>query len=647
MHRNNPTTQYSEPDDDEEWPFSVWHWMLPFILFLIFDKWASKLDDIKIDIRNMTQEVNDKETSRNLDAIYIPVDIAANLQKENQQLKKAIGCKFDGQRLLQIAKGSVEQKLLSYPENPDLLSREYHIFSRAYILLSGLQKLQEPRKEIWAKVSGQLRQDLSKITHSVCYASAQLEDLTREAKTFNKPTLRQLQKLSVATCILCQASRSNAHNLNELVDQLGVQLSLIESTTNRASGLFRDIFATKPGVTILWKYWMAEGVMTEDELDSYEAGRMMIGRNNQVGHGGMDEDFRDLIAYLLRSDSKPAVMLNLSVSQGLMLSSATFVSWIIGVIIYRLYFHPLAKFPGPKIAACILVLVQLGQWYYVHNISDLHRKYGDVVRSASNELSFRSPVALKDIYNHVSKDRPMFLKSETFYTVDPSIPRPDIVFTRDPQDHRLQQRSLAHAFSAKALRDNEESVQFHVKLVLERLAQNAGPGTGGANMSEVFNWLTFDVIDIHTTEKVKKRIGMGNSRDREDFFAYILRKESGNQDLVHLREQAKVLVIAGSETTANLLAATIYYLLKNPEKLANLQAEVRSVFSSRDDITGLRIFPPVPFGLPRVCTGATIDGHYVPKGVVVSVDGFATTHDERNFTRPDEFLPERWIGEGF
>ncbi|KAF5670172.1 isotrichodermin C-15 hydroxylase (cytochrome P-450 monooxygenase CYP65A1) [Fusarium circinatum] len=363
-------------------------------------------------------------------------------------------------------------------------------------------------------------------------------------------------------------------------------------------------------------------------------------------------------------------MLNLSVSQGLMLSGATFVSWIIGVVIYRLYFHPLARFPGPKIAACseFWFLYNWASGYYVHNISDLHRKYGDVVRTASNELSFRSSVALRDIYNHVSKDRPTFLKSDNFYTVDPTT------------------------------------------------WANAGPGTGGANMSEVFNWLTFDVIgdltfgesfdslnqwrpsewvtwilgfissltllpfinrfkipmtlavsvmpsylkekiDILTTEKIKKRIGMGNSHDREDFFAYFLRKESDNLDLVHLREQAKVLMIAGSETTASLLSATSYYLLKNPEKLVNLQAEVRSVFSSRDDITGdavahlpylngvieegLRIFPPVPFGPPRVCTGATIDGHYVPKGVVVSVDGFATTHDGRNFTRPYEFLPER------
>ncbi|KAF4958367.1 hypothetical protein FGADI_2533 [Fusarium gaditjirri] len=75
-------------------------------------------------------------------------------------------------------------------------------------------------------------------------------------------------------------------------------------------------------------------------------------------------------------------------------------------------------------------------------------------------------------------------------------------------------------------------------------------------MSEVFNWLTFDII------------------------------ESDNLDLVHLSEQSKLLMITGSGTTANLLAATTHYLLKNPDKLANLQAEVRSAISSRDEITG-------------------------------------------------------------
>jgi cytochrome P450 len=75
-------------------------------------------------------------------------------------------------------------------------------------------------------------------------------------------------------------------------------------------------------------------------------------------------------------------------------------------------------------------------------------------------------------------------------------------------------------------------------------------------------------------------------------------------------------------------------LLKNPEVLEKLKTEVRSVFASSGEIDGentkkllylnavveegLRIFPPAPFGLPRVCPGAMIDGFWVRKGVCPS-----------------------------
>ncbi|RGP81044.1 hypothetical protein FLONG3_833 [Fusarium longipes] len=384
--------------------------------------------------------------------------------------------------------------------------------------------------------------------------------------------------------------------------------------------------------------------------------------------------------------------------------------WIAYTIIYRLYFHPLAKFPGPKLAACSQLWF-IRVWcsgLHVRRMEEVHRKYGDVVRISTDELSFRSANAWRDIYNHTSKDKALFPKSEYLYASNPSISRPSIVFARDPHDHRLQRKALSHAFSAKALKDNEEPVQYHVKLLIDRLGKHAGPETGGVNMSNVFNWLTFDIIgelafgesfdsvmnweasiwvslllgfiyqstflpllnrfsiplsfftsiipksfrenlELHdkmTMEKVDRRILMGDSRDREDFFAHILRKGSGGLDRIHLREQAKLLTVAG-----------------NPDKMAKLQNEIRSKFSSQDEITGdstgnleylnavieesLRLFPPVPFGLPRVCTGGMIDGNYVPAGTVVSVDSWATTHDERNFSRPNEFLPERWIGEGF
>ena len=97
--------------------------------------------------------------------------------------------------------------------------------------------------------------------------------------------------------------------------------------------------------------------------------------------------------------------------------------------------------------------------------------------------------------------------------------------------------------------------------------------------------------------------------------------------------------------------------------MAQLQKEITSAFTSYDEITGdataklpylqavidegLRMYPPVAFGLPRVSPGTTVSGHWVPPGTSVSTHPWATQHDPRYWHDPDTFLPERWIGEGF
>lgn len=59
---------------------------------------------------------------------------------------------------------------------------------------------------------------------------------------------------------------------------------------------------------------------------------------------------------------------------------ATSFAYLIGLVIYRLYLHPLAKFPGPKLAAITLWyefyhdVVRGGQ--YVFKIDELHKTYG-------------------------------------------------------------------------------------------------------------------------------------------------------------------------------------------------------------------------------------------------------------------------------
>lgn len=57
-----------------------------------------------------------------------------------------------------------------------------------------------------------------------------------------------------------------------------------------------------------------------------------------------------------------------------------FIAYCIWVIIYRLYFHPLAKFPGPKLAAATglyeIAWDYFGHGAYLFHCEQLHKKYG-------------------------------------------------------------------------------------------------------------------------------------------------------------------------------------------------------------------------------------------------------------------------------
>lgn len=93
--------------------------------------------------------------------------------------------------------------------------------------------------------------------------------------------------------------------------------------------------------------------------------------------------------------------------------------------------------------------------------------------------------------------------------------------------------------------------------------------------------------------------------------------------------------------------------------------EIRSTFPSEQQINyegvqklpymnacieeGLRVHPPVPTGLLRTVPkgGDTIDGYWVPEGTSVAVGGWAASHNAKNFSDPDSFIPERWLGDGY
>lgn len=86
-----------------------------------------------------------------------------------------------------------------------------------------------------------------------------------------------------------------------------------------------------------------------------------------------------------------------------------------------------------------------------------------------------------------------FLKSRWYEQDEPRITR-----IRDPVVHGQQRRALAHAFSARALRDQEMVVHQYVKQLLEQLSRLGAGGEKPVDATDAFNWLTFDVIGKFT-----------------------------------------------------------------------------------------------------------------------------------------------------
>ena len=136
-----------------------------------------------------------------------------------------------------------------------------------------------------------------------------------------------------------------------------------------------------------------------------------------------------------------------------------------------------------------------------------------------------------------------------------------------------------------------------------------------------------------TEAKVQSRIQKGS--DRSDFLSNVLKHDGTEKGMTidELVSNSYVLIIAGSETTATLLSGVTYYILTIPGVFDKLKAEIRNAFSSEDEISwsavnqlkytlavlneGLRMYPPVPFGFPRMVEGdgAFICGKWVPGGV--------------------------------
>ncbi|KAI9369063.1 cytochrome P450 [Aspergillus egyptiacus] len=402
------------------------------------------------------------------------------------------------------------------------------------------------------------------------------------------------------------------------------------------------------------------------------------------------------------------------------------VLYVVVQCIYHLYISPLRKFPGPKIAA----VSRLPQSFHalrgdmVTWIQGLHDTYGDVVRIGPDELSYTSSEAWKTIYGHAVGGMKTMEKDQRFLG-PPFFSAPDII--RAPgADHSRFRRNFSHAFSERALREQEPLIRHYVDMLVAKLGQDAREKPDGAvELVHLYNYTTFDIMGDLTfgepldllketgkntawvatvftgikasalrrvtryypvlgsifnafipasmtagqkahiancVQRVDTRVE--KQTDRPDIWGLIMnQKEELRLSREEMYANSSISMVAGTETTATALSGLTYQLLLHPEKMERITREVRETFEKDSDINittlgqmkylnacieeGLRFYPPVPIGLPRVVPpgGQMVCGEYVPEKTIVSVNQWSAYRSPRNFNRPNEFLPERWMND--
>lgn len=166
----------------------------------------------------------------------------------------------------------------------------------------------------------------------------------------------------------------------------------------------------------------------------------------------------------------------------------------IGLAVYRRYFHPLAKYPGPflnSISALPAAFSLLrGRFPFDNKLH--HEKYGPVFRLGPNELTFSSAQATQDIYGfrqgHVN------MKKSPLHTGPVKVgSTTTLQYVPDDADHGRQRRALSHSFSQQALMDQEPIIQDYMGKVVynfRKLAQK----NETFNICDWFNYFTFDTM---------------------------------------------------------------------------------------------------------------------------------------------------------
>ena len=133
-----------------------------------------------------------------------------------------------------------------------------------------------------------------------------------------------------------------------------------------------------------------------------------------------------------------------------------------------------------------------------HHVKGFHDRYGTIVRTAPNELSFTDPQAWQDIYaNRAGKKE---FPKNMLWNALPQIDKPkeepptQTIIGSDETHHSRFRKLLSHAFSNKALKAQESLIQSSIDLLMTRIREAAG--SNPEHITDLDRWFAYTTFDI-------------------------------------------------------------------------------------------------------------------------------------------------------
>ncbi|KAK8031356.1 hypothetical protein PG990_001090 [Apiospora arundinis] len=373
--------------------------------------------------------------------------------------------------------------------------------------------------------------------------------------------------------------------------------------------------------------------------------------------------------------------------------------WIAYRLLLALYnispFHPLHKFPGPRLAAASFIYEF---WYdfilygrYSHEIRRMHEIYGPIVRINPEELHCNDASFVNEIYPVGGRIRD---KHQHYLNMNVGPVTITAFGSRFHEIHRLRRDALNRFFSKAQMLKLEPKVRQLVQQLCDKmLAWTDKP----IDLAEAYNCLTGDTIssyafggapwlpqqprglgelmrELYVTIPGYVRAARRNPK-AGTIFTDLLDSDLPPAEKTEARLAADgfSLTGAGAETTANMLTCATFFLLSHPDKRARLEQELARAgvdpegrelsWAALEQIPylygfvqeTLRMAHGLSSRLARVAraedliyrgeSGKITEGfeYVIPRGTPIGMSAFITHRDAGVFPDPEEFRPERWV----